>query len=171
MLLFATVTFAEPPPPSSQYLPSNQYGAPNFGGGGQTTAILKPNNQYGAPSRPGNDYLPPGGNGEGYNNNGGGYGGGSGGYGGGGYDDQSVSFTTIIFIFHTAIAKSAVIYGFKQMLTQMRGIQIIAEFRNAFSILLRRSPSSFRCSIIISTRNRPKESLVIIWVTHFHCLL
>lgn len=99
-MVLATLALAaaEPPVPSSQYLPSNQYGPPSSsygapGFGGQTTAILRPSNQYGAPSRPNNqygaprpggDYLPP---------NGGGYGGGNGGYGGGngGYDDQSVS--------------------------------------------------------------------------------
>ncbi|XP_017784837.1 PREDICTED: pro-resilin [Nicrophorus vespilloides] len=85
----AAVVLAEPPAPSSQYLPSNQYGPPsnqygppsnqygppsqNYGAPGQTQAVIRPSNQYGAP-RPGGNYLPP--------NNGGG----NGGYG---YGDQS----------------------------------------------------------------------------------
>lgn len=57
------VVLAEPPVPSSQYLPANNgpspnYGAPNGNGGGR-----KPNNQYGPPST---GYgAPNGGNGDG----------------------------------------------------------------------------------------------------------
>lgn len=60
MLALIASVLAEPPVPSSQYLPSNQYGAPSFGGG-HTDAILRPNTQYGAPSRPSSSYGAPGG--------------------------------------------------------------------------------------------------------------
>uniref|UniRef100_A0A6P7FCD1 Pro-resilin-like n=1 Tax=Diabrotica virgifera virgifera TaxID=50390 RepID=A0A6P7FCD1_DIAVI len=66
---FALV-LAEPPVPSSQYLPSNTYGAPKlstpastYGAPAQTEAILKPSSSYGPPSSsygpPSNTYGPP----------------------------------------------------------------------------------------------------------------
>ncbi|CAH0546794.1 unnamed protein product [Brassicogethes aeneus] len=61
------VVLAEPPAPSNQYIPSNQYGPPNGNGGGA------PNNQYGAPAQTQAIYGPPNG---GYLPPGGGYGGG-----------------------------------------------------------------------------------------------
>lgn len=79
ILATVALVLGEPPVPSSQYLPSNQYGPPSnqYGPPSQTTAVIRPNNQYGAP-RPGGNYLPPG---QGDRN---------------GEDDQSVS----VFIFH-----------------------------------------------------------------------
>nr|XP_008190752.1 PREDICTED: cuticle protein isoform X1 [Tribolium castaneum] len=116
----AALVLAEPPVPSSQYLPSNQYGPPNnqygpprpfsppsnqYGAPAQTTAIVRPNNQYGAP-RPGGNYLPPGqGNG--------GYGGNGGGYGGGGYDDQSEP-ANYNFEYHVQDAQSGNDFGHQE---------------------------------------------------------
>ncbi|KAK9885758.1 hypothetical protein WA026_013630 [Henosepilachna vigintioctopunctata] len=73
--VLVAAVLAEPPVPSSQYLPSNQYGPPknqygppssSYGAPAQTQAVIRPNNQYGPPT---NNYLPPS-NG-GYANNGG----------------------------------------------------------------------------------------------------
>ncbi|KAJ8922187.1 hypothetical protein NQ315_004122 [Exocentrus adspersus] len=87
ILLLATIAFAsaEPPVPSNQYLPanqylppSNQYGAPrpftppstSYGTPAQTQAIITPNNAYGPPRAeygpPGPAYLPPNGRNGGY---------------------------------------------------------------------------------------------------------
>ncbi|XP_018572515.1 pro-resilin-like [Anoplophora glabripennis] len=87
VVLLATISFAlaEPPVPSSEYLPanqyippSNQYGAPkpfslpsnSYGAPAQTQAVIRPNNLYGPPKpvygAPNAAYLPPGGYGKGY---------------------------------------------------------------------------------------------------------
>lgn len=60
LLALVASALAEPPVPSNQYLPSNQYAAPGFGGG-HTDAIIRPNSQYGAPSRPSSSYGAPSG--------------------------------------------------------------------------------------------------------------
>lgn len=48
-------SFAEPPPPSPQYLPSNQYGPPSGTYGPPSGAYGPPKPQYGPPRA----YLPP----------------------------------------------------------------------------------------------------------------
>ncbi|XP_044762080.1 pro-resilin-like [Coccinella septempunctata] len=76
LVALVAVVLAEPPVPSSQYLPSNQYGPPSnqygppsnqygppsnsYGAPAQTQAVIRPNTQYGAPT---NNYLPPSNNG------------------------------------------------------------------------------------------------------------
>lgn len=51
------LSLAEPPPPSAQYLPSNQYGPPSGAYGPPSGAYGPPSGAYGPP-RP-RTYLPP----------------------------------------------------------------------------------------------------------------
>lgn len=134
IVLLATISLAlaEPPVPSSEYLPANQYippstqyGAPKpfslpsatYGAPAQTQAVIRPNNVYGPPKpvygAPGAAYLPPGG-----------------GYGKG-YEYEGVSLNPLLLVqFQTAFAERCRGRNLKKNQKHLYGLQ--TNFSHAF---------------------------------------